>query len=67
MNWIFNIGTKIEVGEKADFSVFNLDEEYVIDSNKFASKGRNTPFNGYKVYGKCKMTIVDGKIIFNEI
>ena len=63
----FNIGTKIEVGEKADFSVFNLDEEYVIDSNKFASKGRNTPFNGYKVYGKCKMTIVDGKIIFNEI
>ena len=63
----FNIGTQIAVGEKADLSVFNLDEEYVIDSNKFASKGRNTPFNGYKVFGKCKMTIVDGKVVFNEM
>lgn len=63
----FKIGTKIAIGEKADICVFNLDEKYTIDSNKFASKGRNTPFNGYEVYGKCKMTIVNGKIIFNEI
>ena len=63
----FNIGTKIEVGNKADLTIFDLNEEYTIDSSKFASKGRNTPFNGYKVYGKCKCTIVNGNIIFNEI
>lgn len=63
----FNIGGEIKVGQAADLTVFNLEEEYNVDSSKFASKGRNTPFNGYKVYGKCKMTIVDGKIVFNEI
>lgn len=60
----FNIGTKIEIGEKADLSVFDLNEQYVIDSEKFVSKGRNTPFNGYSVYGKCKITIVNGKIVY---
>ncbi len=59
----FGIGTEIKPGEKADLTVFDLNEEYTIDSSRFASKGRNTPFNGYKVYGKCLMTFVDGKEI----
>ncbi len=63
----FKIGTKIQIGEIADLSIFNLTEEYEIDSEKFLSKGRNTPFNGYKVYGKCIMTIVDGDIAFSRI
>ena len=62
----FEIGTEIKIGEKADLSVFNLNEQYKIDSNNFASKGRNTPFNGWEVFGKCKLTICNGKIIFNE-
>lgn len=62
----FNIGTKIEIGEKADLSIFDLNEEYIIDSNEFASKGRNTPFNGYSVYGKCKATIVNGEIVYKD-
>lgn len=63
----FNIGTKIEIGEIADLSIFNLDEEYEIDSSKFKSKGRNTPFNGYKVFGKCLLTIVNGEIVYSEV
>ena len=63
----FNIGTKIEEGQVADLSIFDLNEKYIIDSEKFASKGRNTPFNGWEVYGKCKLTMVNGKIIFNEV
>ena len=63
----FNIGTEINVGETADLSIFNLSDEFIIDSSKFKSKGRNTPFNGYKVFGKCLMTIVNGEIRFNEI
>lgn len=62
----FGIGTEIKVGENADISIFDLNKEYTIDSSKFASKGRNTPFNGYKVYGKCEMTIVKGKIVWED-
>ena len=62
----FGIGTEIKVGVPADISIFDLNKEYIIDSSKFASKGRNTPFNGYKVFGKCKLTIVDGKIVWEE-
>lgn len=63
----FEIGTEIKVGEKADLTVYDLNEKYIIDSSNFASKGKSTPFNGYEVFGKCKMTMVGGKIIFNEI
>ena len=64
---IFKIGTQIKVGEKADLTVYDLQEEYNIDSNTFVSKGKATPFDGEHVFGKCKMTMVNGKIIFNEI
>ena len=39
-------------GRAADITIINPDEEYVIDSSKFASLGKNTPFNGKKVKGK---------------
>ena len=42
------------------------DEIYKIDKNKFASKGRNTPFDGRTVTGKVKMTIVGGHIVYEE-
>lgn len=64
---IFKIGTEIKVGEKADLTVYDLNENYNIDSSKFVSMGKATPFDGNNVYGKCKMTICDGEIVFNEI
>lgn len=64
---IFGIGTEIKVGEKADLTVYDLEENYDIDSNKFVSKGKATPFDGNNVYGKCKMTICGGNIVFTEI
>ena len=47
-------------------SVADLGEKYVIDSGKFLSKGKNTPFNGYEVYGKVLYTIVDGNIKYKN-
>lgn len=64
---IFGIGTEIKVGEKADLAVYNLEENYNIDSNTFVSKGKATPFDGNNVYGKCKMTICGGNIVFTEL
>lgn len=64
---IFKIGTEIKVGEKADLTIYDLNENYNIDSNTFVSMGKATPFDGNNVYGKCKMTICDGNIVWNEL
>ena len=39
--------------------------KYVIDGEKFLSKGKNTPFNGTEVYGKIAYTIVDGEVKYS--
>jgi len=64
---IFGIGTKIEEGQKADLCIWDLNENYNIDSNTFLSKGKATPFDGNNVFGKCKMTMVNGEIVYNEM
>ena len=61
----FGIGTEIKVGEKADITVFDLNEKYKVNPDEFLSKGKSTPFEGMELYGKCKMTICNGRIIWN--
>lgn len=51
-------------GARADVVVIDPNTRYKIDKEKFASKGRNTPFHGREVYGRVKMTICDGKIVY---
>ena len=58
-------GGEIKVGAVADLAIVDLDASYEIDGNKFYSKGKNTPFNGYKVYGRVEKTLVDGKVKFD--
>ena len=57
----FGIEHGIAVGMPADLTVYDLDSEYIIDPDTFASKGRFTPFEGRRVFGKCIATYVDGK------
>lgn len=59
-------GGALKEGGVADIMLADLNEKYVIDSRKFVSKGKNTPFNGSEVYGRVKATIVDGKVRFCE-
>ena len=51
----------IELGNS--YTVFDLSKEYTVDPEKFLSKGRFTPFEGVKLYGKCLMTVKDGKVV----
>ena len=53
---------EVKEGGLADLTLVDLNEEYKIDSSKFKSKGKNTPFNGWKVKGKVKYTIVEGQL-----
>lgn len=56
----------LEVGKKADITILDLNKQYTISSSKFYSKGKNTPFNGYRVKGKPVYTIVNGEIMHKE-
>lgn len=60
---IFSLGGGLKVGQRADLAIFDLDTEYTIDSSTFASKGRSTPFEGWKVRGRCVGTIFGGKMV----
>ena len=57
---------RIAIGCSADLTLFDPNEEWIIEPEKFASKGRNTPFAGRKVKGKVKYTIVNGNLIYQE-
>ncbi len=51
-------------GAVADITIINPDKKYQIDVNTFVSKGRNTPFDGYRVSGEVQYTILGGKIVY---
>lgn len=57
---------KLEVGAPADLTLIDLNREFTVDVNKFKSKSRNSPFQGWKLRGKAVMTIVCGKIVYSE-
>ena len=50
--------------ETQDFCVFDLEEEYEINPDEFLSKGKATPFQGEKVFGRCRLTVVNNKIAY---
>lgn len=56
----------VSEGKIADLVIFDPNEEYTIDKNTFLSKGRNTPFDGRRVKGNVKYTIVDGKVVYEK-
>ena len=62
----FGIGSDIEVGKKADFTLFDLSREYTVNPDEFATKGRFTPFEGMKLCGRCVMTVYDGKTVYHR-
>ncbi|MEA4987092.1 MAG: dihydroorotase [Anaerovorax sp.] len=55
----------IEVGKTADLAIIDVEKEYEINFDSFASKSRNTPFMGKKVFGQVCYTMVDGKVIYS--
>ena len=58
-------GGEIAEGKAADFTIADLNEKWIVDSEKFVSKGKNTPFNGYELTGAVKYTVVDGEIKYS--
>ncbi|GJL57434.1 MAG: dihydroorotase [Nitrospirales bacterium] len=55
----------LQPGTHADIVVFDPHEEWVVDPTTFFSKSQNTPFGGWTVKGKVKMTLVDGRMVYD--
>ncbi len=49
------------------YATFDLDQEYTIDPSQFRSKGKATPFEGWKVFGKCVENIYKGKVVYSDL
>jgi dihydroorotase len=57
------LGT-LKTGAPANITILDPDQKWIVNSRDFASKGKNTPYDGYKFKGKVMATIVNGKIAY---
>ena len=48
------------------YSIWCLEEESVIDSKDFLSKGKSTPFEGFKIYGVNYLTVSHNKVVYKK-
>ena len=55
----FGIESALDSG---NFTLFDLEKEYVIDPEQFVSMGRSTPFAGWTAQGECLLTVAQGKV-----
>lgn len=58
--------TEIKPGETADLALFDLEHQKTISVDNFKSKGKNTPFMGWQVYGNTLATWVDGQLVYQS-
>ncbi len=57
----------LEEGSDADLVVFDLENEFTFDKNKMFTKGRNTPYDGWKLYGETMLTIMGGNVTYEKL
>lgn len=57
-------GGTLAVGAPGDVTLLDLEKRYVVDPDRFATKGRNTPFAGLALTGRAVATVVGGRIAF---
>ena len=55
---------RFEIDTNNDFAVFDISEAYKIDPEDFLSMGRATPFTGREVFGRCLLTVHNGKVVY---
>lgn len=52
------------IPQNGDYTVWDLNESYQIDPDTFESAGRATPFSGMTVFGRCRMTVQNQKVVY---
>lgn len=62
--WNLDAGT-LEPGKPADLVIFDPNEEWTVDPNRFASLGKNTPLAGLTLRGRVRQTWLNGRIVYD--
>jgi len=57
----------MNIGDDADLAVFDLENEFVFEKDKMLSKSRNTPYDGWKLYGETILTVMGGKVTYEKL
>ena len=63
---ILGLESGLQPGRRADITLIDPDVEYVVDVNQFQSLSRNSPFDGWALKGRPVLTMVDGRIVFED-
>ncbi len=59
-------GGSLAVGAAADITVFDLDEEWTVETDKFYTRGKASPFAAKRLKGRAVMTMVAGEIVMRD-
>ncbi len=59
-------GGSLSIGEPADLMLYR-EEEWTVDPEKLHGKSKNTPFKGLTLAAKVKLTLYQGRIVFDEL
>jgi dihydroorotase len=59
------LGT-LKLGTTANITILDPDREWIVNSRNFASKGKNTPYDGCQFKGKVMATVANGKIVYMD-
>jgi dihydroorotase len=63
---ILGLEENLQPGRTADITIIDPDVVYEVDVNKFQSLSRNCPFDGWQLKGKPVLTMVGGRVVFEE-
>lgn len=72
LDWLVNNPRKVmglakvslDSGNIADIACFDIFNSHIYKEEEIVSKGKNSPFIGQELYGFCKYTFVNGKLIY---
>ncbi|NDO19266.1 dihydroorotase [Lachnospiraceae bacterium MD329] len=56
----------LSVGNTADITIFDPTVNWTVDIEKFSSKSKNSPYNGFELCGKPEYVIVGGNVVVNQ-
>jgi dihydroorotase len=58
--------SSLSPGQKADIVIFDPEQNWTVEAETFASKGKNTPLQGQHLKGQVMLTMVNGRIVFQR-
>lgn len=58
-------GGDLKAGGVADITIVDPKASWTVRANKFKSLSRNTPFEGWRLYGKVRFTLLDGRVSYS--